>query len=33
VAVLPAGTKVLYGSDWPVAETRGKCITLGDSFM
>jgi glutamate-1-semialdehyde 2,1-aminomutase len=25
--------KVMYGSDWPVAESRGKCITLGDSFI
>ena len=25
--------RVLYGSDWPVAESRGKCITLGDSFL
>ena len=25
--------KVMYGSDWPVAESRGKCISLGDSFI
>ena len=25
--------KVMYGSDWPVAEGRGKCISLGDSFV
>ena len=25
--------KVMYGSDWPVAEGRGKCISLGDSFI
>jgi glutamate-1-semialdehyde 2,1-aminomutase len=23
----------MYGSDWPVAEGRGKCISLGDSFI
>ena len=23
----------MYGSDWPVAESRGKCISLGDSFI
>ena len=26
-------SRVMYGSDWPVAETRGKCITIGDSFI
>jgi glutamate-1-semialdehyde 2,1-aminomutase len=25
--------KVMYGSDWPVAESRGKCVSLGDSFI
>ena len=25
--------KVMYGSDWPVAEGRGKCISLGESFV
>jgi glutamate-1-semialdehyde 2,1-aminomutase len=25
--------KVMYGSDWPVAEGRGKCISLGESFI
>ncbi len=25
--------KVMFGSDWPVAEGRGKCISLGDSFI
>ena len=25
--------KVMYGSDWPVAEARGKCISLGNSFV
>jgi hypothetical protein len=25
--------QVMYGSDWPVAEGRGKCISLGDSFI
>jgi hypothetical protein len=23
----------MYGSDWPVAEGRGKCISLGDSWI
>ena len=25
--------KVMFGSDWPVSEGRGKCISLGDSFI
>jgi len=25
--------KLLWGSDYPVSEIRGKCVTLGDSFL
>lgn len=25
--------RVLYGSDFPVSELRGRCVTLGDSFF
>lgn len=24
--------RLLWGSDWPVSEQRGKCVTVGDSF-
>ena len=24
--------RLLWGSDFPVSETRGKCVTLGDGF-
>lgn len=26
-------TRILWGSDYPVSQTRGKCITIGDSFL
>eukprot|EP01050_Picozoa_sp_SAG11_P017130 SAG11_NODE_2430_length_3370_cov_4.206053_2_plen_475_part_00 len=25
--------KVLYGSDWPVSEVRGRCVSVGDQFQ
>ncbi|NLC68797.1 MAG: aminotransferase class III-fold pyridoxal phosphate-dependent enzyme [Clostridiaceae bacterium] len=26
-------TRVLWGSDFPISQTRGKCISLGDGFI
>ena len=25
--------KVMYGSDWPVSEVRGSCVSVGDQFQ
>ena len=25
--------KLMYGSDFPIAEIRGRCVTLGDGFF
>ena len=25
--------RVMYGSDWPVSEVRGTCVSVGDQFQ